>query len=318
MTGRIVGAARNIPNVGPCETANPWEVPSPLATGAVDMTDGSRIILRRHGNPDGPRLVLSHGNGRAIDLYYPVWSLLAERFDLVLYDLRNHGWNPPSDIRSHNIPTFVSDNEHVFRGIDRYFGKKPGIGVFHSLSAVAALNHEPPGEGLAALVLFDPPICPPSGDPLELDALWKKCGIITRLRQERFETREELADNIRRTPAFARLAPGVADLFAQTTLRHASDGTGYQLRCPRACEARVFEYIFAYNFEPETSGFACPVKVVGGDPTAGYAFLPSMNLRGIAGLDYDFVPETTHFLQLEDPEACVARMLEFLERQGLA
>ena len=79
----------------------------------------------------------------------------------------------------------------------------------------------------------------------------------------------------------------------------------------------MFEYIFAYNFEPETSGFACPVMVLGGDPGAGYSFLPSMDPRGIAGLDYDFVPETTHFLQLEDPQACVARMLEFLEHRGL-
>jgi len=305
-------------DIGLCETANLWEVPRPLATGEVDTTDGSRILLRRHGNPDGPRLVLSHGNGLAIDLYYPFWSLLAERFDLVLYDLRNHGWNPRSDIRSHSITTFVSDNEHVLRGIDQYFGKKSGVGVFHSLSAVVALNHKHPGEGFAALVLFDPPIYPPSGDPLEIDALWRKFGIVARLRQERFETREEFADNIRRTPAFTRLAPGVADLFAQTTLRRSSDGTGYQLRCPRAYEARVFEYIFAYNFEPEVNGFTCPVKVIGGDPTAKFSFLPSMDLSAIVGLDYDFVPKTTHFLQLEDPEACVARMLEFLERQGLA
>ncbi len=51
------------------------------------MDDGTVITLRRHGNPAGPRMVLSHGNGLAADLYYPFWSLLADRFDIVVHDL---------------------------------------------------------------------------------------------------------------------------------------------------------------------------------------------------------------------------------------
>ena len=35
------------------------------------MHDGATTIIRRHGNPAGPRLVLSHGCGFATDLYYP-------------------------------------------------------------------------------------------------------------------------------------------------------------------------------------------------------------------------------------------------------
>ncbi len=69
------------------------DLPEPLATGAVRTADGTLIVLRRHGNPEGPPLVVSHGNGLATDVYYPFWSLLAKRFDLVLYDFRNHGWS---------------------------------------------------------------------------------------------------------------------------------------------------------------------------------------------------------------------------------
>ncbi len=56
------------------------------------MDDGTNIVLRRHGNPRGPRLVLCHGNGLATDLYYPFWSLLADECDLIVYDL---SLNPP-------------------------------------------------------------------------------------------------------------------------------------------------------------------------------------------------------------------------------
>ena len=46
-----------------------WTIPEPQATADVPTQDGAHIILRRYGNSEGPRLVLSHGNGLAIDLY---------------------------------------------------------------------------------------------------------------------------------------------------------------------------------------------------------------------------------------------------------
>ena len=35
-------------------------------------------------------------------------------------------------------------------------------------------------------------------------------------------------------------------------------------------------------------------------------------------VDYDFLPDATHFLQLEQPDNCVAIMRKFLEPIGLA
>ena len=70
-----------------------YGLPDPLATHEVQVDADTVIALRRHGNPNGPRLVLSHGNGLAIDLYYPFWSLLTDEFDVIVYDQRNHGWN---------------------------------------------------------------------------------------------------------------------------------------------------------------------------------------------------------------------------------
>jgi len=106
-----------------------WEIPEPLSTSDVRVDDDTVITLRRHGNPAGPRLVLSHGSGLAIDLYYPFWSLLLDDFDLVIHDLRNHGWNTVSAREKHNVPTFVSDHDIILEAIDRNYGKKPKIGV---------------------------------------------------------------------------------------------------------------------------------------------------------------------------------------------
>ncbi|MXW02226.1 MAG: hypothetical protein F4X59_12605 [Holophagales bacterium] len=85
-----------------------WEVPEPLAVDEVRLDEETVTTLRRHGRPDAPlRLVLSHGNGLAIDAYYPFWSLLEDEFDLIVYDVRNHGWNAVGEQTNHNIPAMI-------------------------------------------------------------------------------------------------------------------------------------------------------------------------------------------------------------------
>ena len=75
--------------------------------------------------------MLSHGNGLAIDLYYPFWSLLADEFDLIVFDLRNHGWNTVGARQNHNIPTLIRDQERIFEAIDRHYGNtNPKSGYF--------------------------------------------------------------------------------------------------------------------------------------------------------------------------------------------
>ncbi len=35
-------------------------------------------------------------------------------------------------------------------------------------------------------------------------------------------------------------------------------------------------------------------------------------------IEYEAIPDTTHFLQIEKPESCIRSMEEFLRQQGLA
>ena len=101
-----------------------WELPEPLATCEVQVDADTVTTVRQHGNPDGPRLVLSHGNGLAIDLYYPFWSLLTDEFDIIVYDLRNHGWNALTALERHNLPTMINDHDAIVRAIDENFGRE--------------------------------------------------------------------------------------------------------------------------------------------------------------------------------------------------
>ena len=60
-----------------------------------------------------------------------------------------------------------------------------------------------------------------------------------------------------------------------------------------------------------------PVKVIGSDPIEPFSFLPSVDPALLIRIDYDFVPESSHFLQLEVPEDCVELMLDFLAKADL-
>ena len=293
-----------------------WTVPEPLAVAEARMDDGTAILVRRHGNAAGPRLVLSHANGFAADAYYPFWALLADRFDIVVYDLRNHGWNSVGPIDAHAIPTFARDNASIARAIDAHFGTKPRIGVFHSVSGqAAAIEASVALDAYAGLVLFDPFICPPGSAPDDRELLRSTLGQLAegaRRRRTVFDTKAAYAERLARTPAFERLREGVSDLLAQTTLRPTADGTSQELRCPREYEARIYEQGFEYAASVELETPKCPVKVIGSDPATPHTFMPSVDMHEILALDYDFVPETSHFLQLEEPEECAAIAMQFI------
>ena len=261
---------------------------------------------------------MSHGNGLAVDLYYPFWSLLAADFDLVVYDLRSHGWNDVSALGRHNVPTLVSDHDAVLDAIDREYGEKPQVGVFHSVSALVSLLSPIRGGRYSALVLFDPPLCKPGRSHREFEAAAARAAEFTRRRTERFRSREEFSDVLPYLPPFRRFVPGAWDLMASTTLRERRDGPGYELRCPREYEARMIDYASVFGVAVEFDTLECPVQVIGADPTLPFSYLPTLDLSDITSVDYDFLPEATHFLQLEQPQECAAAMRDFLAHVGFA
>ena len=293
-----------------------WELPAPHSTMDVAVDDDTTITVRRHGNPDGTRIVMSHGNGLAIDLYYPFWSLLTGEFDLFVYDLRNHGRNVLGPLAGHNVPALARDQDVVLAAIDEYYGAKPKVGVFHSISALATLMSPSNGSKLDALVLFDPPLRKPGFTHDEYDDVAIRMAALARQRMHRFASRQEFSELAQFSPNFRGVVPGVLELLADTTLRPLADEDGYELSCPREYEAQMIEYARIFAIGVDLLTYGSPVKVVGADPTLPYSYLPTLDFSEMVGVDYDFLPDATHFLQLEQPENCVAVMREFIVGLG--
>ena len=285
------------------------------------MDDGAIIRLRQHGTPGRPRLALSHGNGLAIDGYYPFWSLLSDRYELLLFDFRNHGQNPLHTFEGHNWPRFVGDLERVFGAIEETFGPRRTVGVFHSLAAVTAtMQTQRYGARWDPLVLFDPPYYPPVDHPVHRLQLTNEDDIAARAerRTAGYGDPGELAASFARK--LTRWRPEAYELMARATLRHDPATKQWVLACPREFEAQVFRS----NRDPRTwrelARMPVAAKLICADPALADAG-PVAQLGRAAALEadlaYEAIPATTHFLQIEKPRACVAAMETFLRRQGV-
>ena len=307
-----------------------WDIPEPLSTFDVPLEDGSVTIVRRHGNPAGPRLVMSHGTGLAIDLYVPFWSAFVDDFDLLIHDIRNHGWNPRGPLANHTIPVFARDHDRILAAIERQYGPRPTVGVYHSLAALAALAALVPGsraaveptgrspsEHYSAVILFDPPLYLRGVDDDMFFDLAALGAAKTRRRRGQFQSRADFLARVTRSSKLARVVPGVHDLMARTTLRERADGAGYELRCPPEYEAQVFEEARRWLRTLKLVGLGCPVKVIGSDPGLPSSYAPTLDADQLATIEFESIPGTTHYLPLEAPRECATAVLAYLRRRGL-
>jgi pimeloyl-ACP methyl ester carboxylesterase len=302
-----------------------YVVPQPIARLDVAMEDGAIIRVRRHGRIGGLRLVLSHGNGFAIDAYYPFWGPLCDRFEVVVFDFRNYGRNPFAGAANHGYPQFVRDLPLIRDGIVAAWGAGPTVGVFHSMSARANIKRTVAFGALwDAMVAYDPPMLPLRGHRLYDAGVAeeRKLAAWAAGRPDRFADPEELARHFRRARGFRRWVAGAPELAARSVLRPDPAGGGWTLSCPGALEAAVYMANLDLELWPAFAAFERPFKLIGCDPTLADAQSTGIQCRTLAheqgyGEAYVHVPDTGHFLQIERPEACRRLLLAFLAECGL-
>jgi len=294
--------------------------PEPLRTAEAVTHDGALIRIRQHGNPRGPRLALSHGNGLATDGYLPFWGPLRDRYELIVFDFRNHGQNPTHRLEDHTWPNFIRDSQLIFDLIQREFGAKRTAGIFHSLSAVtAAAFSQQAGPRWDPLVLFDPPFYPPEDHSLVRDQLGDKDDLANRAARRPQRYREPMILARQFALRLTGWMPEAYELMARATLRPDEAAGDWVLACPREYESQVFRG----NRSPETwlgmGRMPVAVKLICGDP-AVQGQVPAQLCAALAAatplLDYAMIPGTTHFLQIEQPAACTALMESFLTTHG--
>ena len=301
-----------------------FEFPRPNATFDIGLEDGANIRMRRHGNPDGVRLLLTHGNGFAADAYFPYWQHLLPRFDLLVFDFRNHGQNIPVEPSNHNYEQLVRDLERVLQGVRSKLGQKPTAGIFHSMSGRTAMKHAVEvGWAWDALILFDPPDVPPPDHPTYegMRVFEEKLTAWAKGRRRQFVTIDELTEEYKASRATQGWVDGAHELMARSVLRKNPNGNGYVLVCAPENEAHIYHQAMSLNLWPYAKDYGGPVKLIGADPSrkgAPATAAANQALGSEGGYDFSIVEGAGHLLQIEQPEKCIALTLEFLGKHGLA
>ena len=301
------------------------KIPEPLEAFDLEMDDGAPIRVRRHGRPDARvRVFVSHGNGFATDGYLAFWDRLRDDFDVIVFDMRNHGQNPPSDPANHHYPQMARDMERILSGVTARLGAKPTVGAFHSMSARAAMKQAvEDGWIWDALVLFDPPNVPLPGHPLYDDA----CAFEHKLVDWASNREARYADPAALEAEYAAARPhrkwvaGAHGLMARAQLRRDDARGDWVLVCPPALEASIYQAALTLELWPTAAEIGGPVKLVGADPDIEGVPPTGKANRAIAaegGYAYEAIPGTGHMLQIERPEECVRSLVEFLRDCGLA
>ncbi len=296
-------------------------LPEPVETRDVPMDDGAVIRIRRHGNLSASRVVLSHGNGCAVDGYFPFWGLLLADFEVVVFDFRHYGGNPPHRGR-HDFRRFIRDLGPVYDAVDREFGRKPQVGAFHSMSARMNLKFALQADWrFDALVVFDPPMVPPRGHPLHEMQIDNERRLWTwaESRRSEFGDPEELAAHFAASRMLAGWVDGAYDLMARSVLRRDGGSGKWTLACPPRLEGRIYRENARLRMWPRADAFPGPVMLVASDPDGPVPSTPSHSARALRderGWRCEILPGAGHFMQLQKPEACRDLMLAFLDGIG--
>jgi pimeloyl-ACP methyl ester carboxylesterase len=300
------------------------EIPQPVEEFDLTMDDGAVIRIRRHGDAEAPvRLFLSNGNGFAIDGYLPFWGPLGDRFDLIVFDQRNHGRNPLGDPPNHDYAHMARDLETVFTGVGDHLGGKINVGAFHSMSGRAAMKHATEiGWRWDALVLFDPPNIPLKGHKV-YDLMCKfeyRLDEWAKSRRAHYGDPSELAAEYAGLRAHAGWAEGAHELMARSVLRRDADAGGWSLVFPGALEGETYLSNIPMNLWPSASEYGGPVMLVGADPDVerpGPTAIANKALAEEGGYRYEIIRGAGHMLQLEKPEACRNALISFLDDIGV-
>jgi pimeloyl-ACP methyl ester carboxylesterase len=108
---------------------------------------------------------------------------------------------------------------------------------------------------------------------------------------------------------------GAQKLMAASTVRFDEEAGDFVTVSPPAFEARCFETNDDSGVWQGGGAIKCPVLVLGGDPGSALARSTAAISRVLAemhGWTYVYLPETSHFLQLEQPGAAIDAIEGFL------
>ncbi len=274
-----------------------------IRTEIITPAGPMAVLQWLSAGPAAPRLHFAHATGMNAALYTALLAPLADRFRITASDARGHGQSrlpadPQAPLSWHD---FASD---LIGLIDTIDPASPWLLAGHSMGATVSLlaADRAPGR-CAGLVLVDPAMIPfelaRGLAPGEVPANPMADQAVRR--RGSFANRAEARAAYAGRGVFGRWADADLDAYLDGGLVPAADGVA--LACAPAWEAATFRAV-ATDVEPALARLDRPFVLVAG---ANGSTVRDPDLATFGAhprcLDAERLPETSHFVPLERPDA---------------
>ena len=108
--------------------------------------------------------------------------------------------------------------------------------------------------------------------------------------------------------------------MARAVLRRDRGDGNWRLVCDRAREAEVYRENARLDIWPQAEEFPMPLFCIASDPDSDIPSAPGHACRALRDerdWAYECVPETGHFLQIQEPEICAGLTRNFVRQLAL-
>lgn len=244
----------------------------------------------------GDNMVLIHGAGDNLNMWYHQVPVFSKRYRVITYDVRGSG-KSDSPEGEYTIPLFAEDAYQLMKALkvsEAYF---LGYSMGGRIALQLALEHP---EMVKALVLANSSVglVPPSPEAIE-----RRKRIIELLQKKDMKTFAEMMTTAAFSPDFKSRNPAEFERYKKVKMRNKPEGI-----------ARLMGALAAPPSPPDLSKVRCPTLLIVGEHDF-YMGVEQGKLaqQAIAGSELVVLP-TGHAAAIEAPERFNAVVLDFLSR----
>ena len=253
----------------------------------------------------GPPLILLHATGFLAKLWQPIAEQLTDRYRVVAYDQRGHG--DSDDVPDgYSFEQFAVDLQAVIEGLglDQPPGS-PGASISaagHSGGASTIAVHAARYPGVIGRAVLIEPILP-KREWMVGEANTRADG--ARKRRAVWSSTNEMFESYRARPPFDTWRQDMLLIYIEEGTRRREDGQ-VELKCPPQLEALYYEAVRQADFWPLLAKVQCPTLFVWGENGDLRARMGEGLENEVPNSHTVSVPDTTHFLVMEKPDALAA------------
>jgi pimeloyl-ACP methyl ester carboxylesterase len=252
------------------------------------------IVMNYEIAGKGKVLVLIHGAGDNLHMWYKQVPIFSKTYTVITYDIRGHGETETSRAE-YSIELFTQDLYEFMKAIKVESSYFLGYSMGGRIALNLAINHP---EIVKALIFTNSPagLIPPAPESIERRRVWLEL-----LEKGDVKAVAEMMTAIAFSPGFEDRSPTEFNKYRNIKLQNNP-----------GCFARAIRAIGTLTTPPDLKKVKCPVLIIVGenDPIAGVD-QGSLTQKAIVGSQLVILP-TGHTTAIELPEKFNSVVMEFL------